>query len=150
MRRATIALLGGLLLLFANGCAMLELIETRDLMGYKARFTDAQQQYTRLVRWNEFTRASETVEPESRSTYLAALHQLGEIHFTDYEAQAPVYDAEVRTATVLVRYSAYHDNTLSAVTLVEEQLWTRDFESGDWHVDHEGSPLVESKGVGAR
>ena len=61
-----------------------------------------------------------------------------------------MYDADVRTATVLVRYSAYHDNTLSAVTLVEEQRWTRDFESGDWHVDHEGSPLVESKGVGTR
>jgi hypothetical protein len=150
MRRATIALLGGLLLLFANGCAMLELVESRDLTGYKARFTDTQKQYTRLVRWNEFARASEAVEPEQRSAYLEALRKLGEIRFTDYEAEAPAYDAEAQTATVFVRYSAYHANTLSAVTLLEEQRWTRDLASGDWHVDHEGAPLVEAKGVGAR
>ncbi len=150
MRRIKTALLGGLLLVLTNGCAMLELVESRDLLGYKAQLTDVHKQYTRFVRWNEFARASEAIEPEQRSAYLAALRALGEIRFTDYEAEAPVYDDAMETATVRVRYSAYHGNTLSAVTLVEEQRWTRDLESGGWRVGHDGAPLVEATSVGTR
>jgi len=150
MQRATIALLGGLLLLITNGCAMLELVDTRDFTGFKQQLTDTQKRYTRSMRWNEFTLASQVVAPESRSAYLKALDALGPIRITDYETAAPDYDAEALTATVVVRYAAYHEDTMQTVTLVEEQRWKRDLESGDWRLDHEGPPLVESKAVGAR
>ena len=150
MRRVTTALLAGALLLVSSGCAMLELVESRDFLGYKTRLSDTQKQYTRLVRWNEFARASEAVAPEQRGEFLAAMRALGEIRFTDYEAEAPVFDDLVESATVRVRYVAYHAETLAAVTYVEEQRWKREPGSADWRLDHEGPPLVASASVGAR
>jgi hypothetical protein len=150
MRRATIGLLSGFLLLFGSGCAMLELVETRDFLGYKASLKDVQQKYTRFVRWNEFAQASQALEPEQQHEYLAAVRALGGIRITDYEAEAPEYDPLVETATVRVTYSAYHNETMQVITLVEEQRWKRDPQTNDWHLDHEGAPFVEAKSVGAR
>lgn len=150
MRRTTTALLGGLLLLATSGCAMLELVETRDFLGFKTSLSDTQKRYTRLVRWNEFARASEAVSPEQRDEFLAGMRALGEVRFTDYETEAPVFDERVETAMVRVRYTAYHAETLSAVTYVEEQRWERTPGGSDWHVEHEGTPLIESASVGAR
>jgi hypothetical protein len=150
MRRATISLLGGLWLLLGSGCAMMELAESRDFMGHKAQLTDAQKQYTRLMRWNEFSQASQSIDPEQRSAYLTALRDLGEIRITDYETAAPEFDELVDNATVRVRYTAYRNETLDVVTFSEDQLWKRDAESGDWRLTHDGAPLVLTKDVSAR
>lgn len=149
MRRATTIVLAGLLLSSTSGCAMLELAETRDFLGTKSHFADVQRKYTRLVRWNEFVAASASVASEDRSAYLASLRGLGEIRFTDYEAEPPVFDELAENATVRVRYFAYRADTATAVTLVEEQRWKRDAVTGDWQVDHDGAPLAEVRGVGA-
>ncbi len=149
MRRATIALLGGLLIFCTNGCGMLALVDSRDFLGHQAQFSDVQRKYTRLVRWNEFVAASASVPPDQRSAYLASLRDLGQIRFTDYETEPPVFDEHVESATVRVHYFAYRADTASAVTLVEEQRWNRDLETGEWHVDHDGAPLTEAHGVGA-
>jgi hypothetical protein len=147
MRRVSIALLCGLLFSLGTGCVALQ---EYDWMGTKARFTEEQKLYTRLVRWAEFNRASEIVEPGSRSTFMKSVRSLGDIHFTDYEVDAPDYDRIAETATVHVSYSAYRPETLEAVTFEEDQIWKRDLVSGEWHVNHEGPPLVPVQGVSAR
>lgn len=149
-RTTTTALLGVLVLLATSGCAMLELVETRDFLGFKTRLADTQKQYTRLIRWNEFARASEVVAPEQRGEFLDGLRALGNVRFTDYEADAPVFDDLVENATVRVRYAGYHAERLVVVTYVEEQHWKRIPGSDEWHLDHEGPPLTEAAGVGAR
>ena len=150
MRRVTIALVSGLFLLFGTGCAMLELVETRDFLGYKMSLKDVQQRYTRYVRWNEFARASESIDPDQRAEYLAAVRKLGDLRVTDYETESPIYDPLVESATIRVSYSGYHNETMAMVTLVEDQHWKRDLNTNDWSLDHDGPPLVEAKAVGAR
>jgi hypothetical protein len=150
MRRVTFALLCGLLFSFGTGCVAMNALQEYDWMGTKARFTEEQKLYTRLVRWSEFSRASEKVDPESRSAFMKDLRGLGEIRFTDYEVEAPDYDRIAQTATVHVTYYAYRPETLEAATFTEDQIWKRDLETGDWHVDHEGPPLIPAQGVSAR
>jgi hypothetical protein len=147
MRRNALAALGGLFLLLETGCAT---IESLDWTGYEARFTEDQKLYTQLMRWEEWARASEHVPPDQRSDFMAAMRALGPIHVTDYEVGTPEYDAESQTASVHVRYFAYHKNTLQSVALSEDQHWKRNLETGKWQVDHDGPPLVAIDDVSAR
>lgn len=139
-------LLGALGLQFATGCAALS---GWDWSGNEAQFKEMHKLYTRLVRWEEFARASEHVLPDERRDFLDAMRALGPLHFTDYESEAPEYDAITQTATVHVRYTAYRNDTLASVDFKEEQRWTRDLDTGAWHVEHDGPPLVPARDVGA-
>lgn len=145
MRRLTMALMGAFLLVSGTGCAMMQSV---DWLGRESTFTDTYKLYTRLVRWGEFERASAYVEPADRDAYRNELRALGKLHITDYEVDKPIYDRLAQTATVHVRYEAYRPETLESIAFTEVQRWTRDLETGDWRVDHEGSPLVAAQSVG--
>lgn len=150
MRRSALAVLCGLSLLLVSGCAMVNAVANYDWTGFKAHFTDTQKRYTRLMRWSEFTSASAHVEPEDREAFLGDLRELGGLRFSDYEMSEPAYDRATQTATVRVRYFAYEEATLTGVTYTEVQHWRRNPMTGDWLVEHDGSPLVPQQQVGTR
>lgn len=147
MRRLSTVLIGALLIALGSACSTLPDV---DWNGAELSLKDAYKAYTRFMRWGEIERASAAVKPEQRETFLAGMRDIGQLHFTDYEIDDTDYDKVAQTATVRVRYRAFRTDTLEEITYVETQRWTRDLESGEWTLDHEGPPLVPSRSVGAR
>jgi type IV pilus biogenesis protein CpaD/CtpE len=106
------------------GCA------TIDPWGHRRNLEDAQRTYTRMVRWGDFLKASVWVDPDLVERFMEDSEKLSDVRFTDYEIG--VLDVEGDSASVRVRYQAYHAATLLEGTLHETQDWY--YEDGKWRV----------------
>lgn len=100
--------------------------------GREHDFTESQKRYTQLVRWAEFARASQYVDPDFREAFRADVRRLSELRFTDYDIRRRS-DPEEQSATVHVTYQAYRIASLLETAVQEEQQWYRD-DSGRWWV----------------
>jgi hypothetical protein len=123
----------------ATACAALLLAGCQtqlfDAFGFEDDFEHIQQRYTRLVRWNEFNKASEFVDPALRVDYLRDAHELKGLRFTDYEVSWIEESQDRLTAKAHVVYRAYWTAALIELPELEEtQEWYRDPETKNWLV----------------
>jgi hypothetical protein len=125
-RHLALALLA--LVVTLPGCAMLEILEDRDFLGWKKDFREAQRDYTQSVRWFEV--AARFVDPEVREAFLTEAATLAGLRFTDY--RVTVVKLESHSATAHVSYRLYDVTALIERTVTETQEWTRD--DGNWYV----------------
>ena len=121
---------------FAWAAALVALVgcQTLDPWGHRRNLEDAQRSYTQMVRWGDFERASEWVDPEERGRFLADAERLAEVRVTDYEIGSLDLDDEGGAATVRVSYRAYHLATLVEREVLEVQSWYFDGDTGRWQV----------------
>jgi hypothetical protein len=105
--------------------------------------SDIQKRYTRLVRWNEFARASQYVDPELREGYLNDARGLRGLRFTDYEVNWLDQAADGQSATAHVRYRGYSTaKLLELPELSETQEWYFDLVKRRWLVRPDMAGLV--------
>ncbi|MDJ0868073.1 MAG: hypothetical protein QNK03_18350 [Myxococcota bacterium] len=104
-------------------------------------FEDTQRRYTQLIRWSEFERAAQMVDPEAKADFTARARELGALHFMDYEVQSVEFDEEGKNATVMVTYDAYQRASANVVSFRERQQWRQDPETKQWVV----SPRMEPR-----
>ena len=113
------ALAGALLLAgVAFGCATTQELRETD-------FTEIQKHYTKLVRWAQFDRAREFVDPEAVGAFETQAQSFGRVHFTDYAIRGVEFSPDGATATVRVTYYAFERTALVAFAYDEQQEWSR-------------------------
>lgn len=111
---ALAALLAGV----AFGCA--------TTPGFReTNFAEIQKHYTKLVRWSQFDRARELVDPEAMGAFETQAQVFGRVHFTDYAIRGVEFSPDGDTATVSVTYYAYERTALVAFAYDEHQEWSR-------------------------
>lgn len=123
------------LVLVAAGTGCARLSRWSKPFGPPHELPDVQQRYTQLIRWNEFAKASDFVEPELRSAFLTAAADLEQVRFSDYEVQRLDPSEDGLSATALVRYRAYWlDYSVELPPVVETQAWRYDEGEAAWRV----------------
>jgi hypothetical protein len=105
-----------------------------DLLNRGRSLDDAQKRYTRFMRWAEFARASEYVDPAEREAFLARTAELGDVRFTDYELRSQEVGPLLREATIEVTYWAYRLSTAAETSFEERQHWYREESGNVWRV----------------
>ena len=112
-----------------------------DPMGRKYSLENIQRRYTELIRWGEFQRAADFVDPEVLDEFETHASAFANIRITDYEIGRIALDQEKKSATVGVTYHGYRDGLFIEKPLHETQTWVR--ESGNrWQVRPELTQLV--------
>jgi len=126
--------------LLLAGCGSLRMI---DKLRPVDSISDIQTRYTRLVRWNEFGKASQFVDPELRENYLRDARALHGLRFTDYEVQWLDQGEDGHSATAHVRYRGYSTAALIELPEFDEtQEWYFDLASRRWLVRPDMEGLV--------
>lgn len=127
LTRLCVGMLGALLLL---GCGTLG--ATLDPWGHSEDLEEAQLRYTQFVRWGDFERASDFVDPELRDQFLHQSQQFHSVRFTEYRIHS-VDMSDKESATARVSYHAYHLATLLEGVVDETQDWYWNSDDG-WRV----------------
>lgn len=122
-----LTLFGGL------GCANGE-FRFGDPFDREETLTQAQHQYTVLIRWSEFQRAGTYVSTDERDAFLARMEELDEARFTDFDSGEVEIDDELETATVKVTYTVYTPSSPYELEVSETQEWKRSGVSNKWQV----------------
>jgi hypothetical protein len=91
----------------------------------QTEFSEIQKHYTKLVRWSQFDRAREFVDPEAIAAFESQAATFGTVQFTDYAIRGVTFSDDGSTATVRVTYYAYVRTALVAFAFDEEQEWRR-------------------------
>jgi hypothetical protein len=134
----SIRLFSGLLLatglLLAFGCANGE-FRPKDPFDRNLSFSEAQHQYTVLIRWSEFQKAKAFVVEADREKFLADTKALKNVRLTDYESeQVDVENEGMNKATVHVTYTLYLPSSPYETQISEVQEWTREGRGNTWLV----------------
>lgn len=95
---------------------------------------EAQHRYTTLVRFGDFKRASDFVNPDDRAFFMKSMKNLDEARFTEYETGTVELDDERARATIIVTYTIYTPSIPFEFEVSETQVWTRDGISNNWQV----------------
>ena len=125
------------LLAFASlttlGCAFGE-IRWQDPFQREYSLELAQDDYTQLVRWSEFKKASLFVHPDLNKEFLRSAPSFKELRFTDYESGPIDMQEGMDKVVVEVTYTAYSVAHLLEVEIHETQTWERDGVRNTWQV----------------
>ncbi len=105
-----------------------------DAMGRRSSLHETQLHYTQMLRWGEFNRASQHVDPEAREEYQRNAPALEGMRVTEFDIGDIQFDEENLTANVVVTYRAYSLTTLVETSFREEQEWRRTDGTNDWLV----------------
>jgi hypothetical protein len=131
MPRGAIRLLVPLLLLALSGCMSL----ITDPMGRQRALAKTQRSYTNMMRWGDFEKASELVDPSVREEFLGYLPALKQIRITDFEiGDLDFVEDGHDVANVTVDYRGYSLSSYVETPLREEQEWHRQGRSNVWLV----------------
>jgi hypothetical protein len=128
MRRARAGRWLCLALLLGLGC------QSMDAMGRRSALKETQLHYTQMLRWGEFERASQLVEPEVREEFQRYAPVLDGMRITEYDIGDIAYAEGSQSATVTVTYHAYSLATLVETRFREQQEWIREDGSNTWRV----------------
>ena len=117
------------------GCAFGEIYWTDP---FKREFTldRIQSRYTALVRFGNFIKASQYVDPEMTDEFISTFPSQDDLVFTDHESERIVFEEESgRTnATVRVTYTAYYTHSPVVFEITETQHWYREGVTNHWLV----------------
>jgi hypothetical protein len=128
------------------GCAFGD-VNPKDPFKRKYSLSEAQHQYTQLVRWSEFTKASNYVHEDVKSDFVNNAPSLRELRFTDYETGPLDIDSETGAASIDVTYYAYRPTNPLEITITETQYWARDGITNNWKVKPRFEGLEELEGL---
>jgi hypothetical protein len=132
MRRSTILRFRAASVLFLLGCApLLGSCATVFAPDTQFDFAHTQRKYTQMVRWAQFERAADFVDPEVIPEYRAQAAAMSSVRFTDYQIRevGPEEDGRILAK---VTYFAYLRSQPVAVAFDEEQEWSQSV--GRWVV----------------
>jgi hypothetical protein len=129
------------------GCSFGE-INPKDPFKRKFSLEEAQHQYTALVRWSEFEKASTYVDSDLRDAYVRNAPSLRSVRITDYETGPLDIDKETGAATVDVTYFVYQPQHAIEIQVTESQYWARDGITNNWKVRPTFKGLAELEAVG--
>lgn len=115
------------------GCAFGD-INPKDPFKRQYSLSEAQHQYTLMVRWSEFAKASAYVHEDMRSDFVNNAPSLRVLRITDYETGPLDIDGETGAASVDVTYFAYRPTNPLEITITETQYWARDGVTNNWKV----------------
>ena len=139
MRQALAVLL---LATFTSGC-MLYSYGQFDPLSSGREFDEAQLRFTRLVRWNQWEKASEMVAPDSRERFREVMAGLEGVKFTDWETILVDMSKGLKTAEVQVQIEGYREATLLHASARMTQNWERlPGASSPWVVRPDVEPLA--------
>lgn len=113
------------------GCAFGE-IRWDDPMGRLYALEEIQNNYTQLVRWNDYYTAMRFVDPELHEEFMKRNDMT--MRFTDHQSGRLALDEGQAASTVEVRYLGYEPDRLIEVMIREKQVWYRDGPANDWFV----------------
>ena len=113
------------------GCAFGE-IRWDDPIGRLYALEEIQDQYTQLVRWNDYYTALRYVDPALQEQFLKRNEMT--LRFTDHQSGMLSLDEKRRQSTVEVSYTGYEPDRLVEVVLHEKQVWYRDSKLNHWFV----------------
>jgi hypothetical protein len=117
-------------LLGISGCLSM----IKDPLGRRGSFNDTQAQFTQYVRWGKFQEASQFVDPEIRAEFMSYAPEFSDLRFSDYEIIGVDIQDGVRSASVEVRFTAYHLSMPFERSVDLTQEWTRSEATGIWTV----------------
>ena len=141
MPRGVIRLLVPLLLLAGSGCLSL----FTDPMGRQRALAETQRNYTNLIRWGDFEKAGELVDPSVREEFLGYLPALKQIRITEFEiGKLAFLDGGNDAASVTVTYRGYSLSSFVETPLREEQEWHRQGRSNLWLVRPQIQAIVSA------
>lgn len=123
MRHAIAAMLLAVTATFGSGCLFSH--GQLDLLGSGTAFDEAQERFTRLVRWGHWEMATELVAEDARGQFIETMKAFGRVKFTDWEVLMMDVAEGFGTARVEVRLEGYSEATLARFEGVMIQEWTR-------------------------
>jgi hypothetical protein len=127
MRSAILlALLGGLA---AGGCLSFD-----DPLNLEGSFLSHQRAFSADVRWGEWEKAAEYVEPGRRAEFEALVRELADFRVTDYEVRDVKLDETRTSATAIVEFLGYEATMPVERKLIVTQQWRFDERDGRWYV----------------
>jgi hypothetical protein len=113
----------------ASGC-----LAFHDPLNLEGSFLRHQRAFSADVRWGEWERAAEYVEPAGRADFDALARELADFRVTDYEVRDVQLDAERTSATAVVVFHGYEVSMPVERQVVVTQRWRFDEEAGRWYV----------------
>jgi hypothetical protein len=116
----------------STGCSFGEIYITDPLLREVA-LAEQQKNYTNLIRWSAFNRASVYVQEEHRDEFLRVAPPLKDFRFSDFDSQ-PVSLDESGECTVEVVYYGYRTDSPYEVEVRETQHWKRNGFTNEWQV----------------
>lgn len=115
------------------GCAFGE-IRWDDPFQREYSLELAQDDYTQLVRWSEFKKASLFVHKDLKKNFLRGAPNFKNFRFSDYQSGPIEYDDDEATVVVEVTYTAYSMLHALEVEIYETQTWEREDTGNNWKV----------------
>jgi hypothetical protein len=119
-----------------------------DPLGRRSALKEAQLHYTQAIRWGDFEKASEFVEPDARDGFLEHRDAFEAIRITDYDI-GPIHYESSALAEVTVTYRAYTVGNYIDRAIRERQSWRRDGAGTRWWVTPQIENLVGATNVSA-
>jgi hypothetical protein len=113
----------------AAGCLALH-----DPLNLEGSFHRHQRAFSADVRWGEWEKAAEYVEPEGRADFDALSRALADFRVTDYEVRDVQLDEPRKHAVAIVVYQGYEVSMPVEREVVVTQHWRFDEGAGEWYV----------------
>jgi len=110
---------------------------------------ESQRKYAEALRWGNFEKAAQYVDPQMRSDFLSFADAFETIRITDYDiGEVSLDEKTLAQAEVDVIYRGYVLPQYVEKRVRDHQVWYRDKESGnEWRVRPEFAALLD--GIGA-
>jgi hypothetical protein len=119
-----------------------------DPLGRRSALKEAQLKYTQAIRWGDFEKAGEFVDPDLRDEFLEHRDAFEAIRITDYDIGPIQYESNAR-AEVTVTYRAYTLGNFIDRAIRERQSWRREGVGTRWWVTPQIENLVGATGASA-
>lgn len=139
------AILLALLGCLAGGCLSFD-----DPLNLEGTFLSHQRAFSAEVRWGEWEKAAEYVEPGRRAEFEAMVRELADFRVTDYEVRDVQLDSERTSATAIVEFLGYEATMPVERQLIVTQHWRYDEKDGRWYVTPDADLASKLGGAGFR
>jgi hypothetical protein len=118
----------------AAACLSAGCLALHDPLNLEGSFHRHQRGFSADVRWGEWEKAAEYVEPEGRAEFDALARALADFRVTDYEVREVQLDDDRSSAIAVVVYQGYEASLPVEREVVVTQRWRHDEDHGRWYV----------------
>lgn len=96
-----------------------------DPLSAGTALDESQLRFSRLIRWHQWEKAAEMVDPESRAEFEKMMRALNGVQFTDWELSEVQMGDDFETAHVEIMISGYSPRTMINHSVIMVQEWKR-------------------------